>query len=98
MCIPHFSMNCTLHQFITTISFSLCCVLSACKVAPISSEACNDHIDTADPLQLQLITQTHPKDTAPLVTPQILQTKNVDQKIDHTETLAVAVGDDQQLL
>ena len=87
-------MNCMPLPRIPTISFCLCCILSACKVVPNSHQVPNSNIKAVEPTPLKLSAHTKPQQST-FAEPQIQHSNSVDRKKDTTALQAVAIGDDQ---
>lgn len=90
-----FSMNSKSLHIIPTVSFCVCCLMSACKVVPHLSETSNSKTDALAPLR--------PSELAPVDTVgQPASSEAMSAHLDKTdpqfatkEIAAVAVGDDQ---
>lgn len=88
-------MNRTPLPCIPTISFCLCCVLSACKVAPYSPQAPNSNIKASEPTLLKLSTLTKPQEQPACAELQIQRSNSLDRQGDTIALQAVAIGDNQ---
>ena len=88
-------MNCMPFPRIPTISFCLCCILSACKVVPNLPQALNSNIKALEPTPLKSSANTKPQDQPALAEPQIQHSNSLEGQKDTRTLQAVAIGDDQ---